>query len=101
MMYDGLMTDELHIQDLLQAICSLSSLSEGLNAHFLKGVVEKWKHLYVLLMESLCSKHGLDKKDLTGNRTPTESAESCEVHVYTGHPLLFCYQWKVHVHVYS
>lgn len=54
--------DEGHIQALSQAISSLSSLSETFGDHVWDDLVSSWKQLYSLLMDSLCSKHGMERK---------------------------------------
>lgn len=58
--------DEAHIQDLLQAINTLSNLCEVSGINFLTRVLESWKHLYALVSESLCSKHGINPRESTG-----------------------------------
>lgn len=55
-----LVADEAHIEDLLQANNTLSNLSEVLGNTLLTGVLESWKQLYTLTIESLRSKHGID-----------------------------------------
>lgn len=46
----------------------------------LKSVVDVWNQLYLLLVESLCSKHGLDRHVTSGHKL---SIETCECEVYT------------------
>lgn len=70
-------TDETHIQDLLQANNTLSNLIEVLENNFLRSVLESWKQLYGLAIESLRSKHDLS---LTPETTTLELTSKVKTH---------------------
>ena len=74
-------TDETHIQDLLQANNTLGNLIEVLGNNFLKGVLESWKQLYVLAIESLRSKHDIGSVPDTTTSEPSGKVKACMLHL--------------------
>ena len=71
--------DESHIAGLSQAVGCLCKLPQMFEESVWVSVISNWKQLYVLLMESLCAKHGIEKPSLPQGKVVAEKMELLEV----------------------